>query len=97
MHEIIPPLLAVLTAFGLGAMGLVGIRMWVGQHRGPDLNELTETVREQLREDVRDEVERAFDARQSDIDDLHDRLDFAERMLSQARLPRGAENESSDG
>lgn len=93
MYEMIPPLLAVFTAFGLGAMGLVGLRIWVSQKRGPDVNELVDVVREQLREDVRDEIDRALEARQSEIDELHDRLEFAERMLSQARLPKGIEGD----
>ena len=86
---LIPSLLAVFGALGLGAMGLVGIRIWANQSRGISLSESVDSLREQWREDIRDEIESAFDARQSEIDDLHGRLDFAERMLSQARLPAG--------
>lgn len=96
MHDIIPPLLAVFTAFGLGAMGLAGMRMWVNQKRGTDVDELVDAVRERLSEDVRDEIDRALEARQSEIDDLHDRLEFAERMLSRARLPK-REGEADEG
>ena len=89
---LIPSLLAVVGALGLGAMGLAGIRIWASQARGRDPEELVDSVRERLRDDVRDEIARALESRQSEIDELHERLDFTERMLSQTRLPRGDED-----
>lgn len=94
LPELLPPLLAVFTSLGLGAMGLVGIRMWVNKKSGPDPAELTEIISRQVREDLRDEIARAIEAREADMEELHERLDFAERLLTQARLPRGKEQES---
>jgi len=86
---LIPSLLAVLGALGLGAMGLVGIRIWSSHSRRIGPSESVDLLREQWRADITDEIERAFEARQSEIDELNERLDFAERMLSQARLLAG--------
>ncbi len=86
---LIPSLLAVFGALGLGAMGLVGLRMWIKHQGVKDPSQLAASIREQLMGEVRDEIDRALDARQGEIDELYERLDFAERMLSQARLPKG--------
>lgn len=88
LPELLSPLLAVFTSLGLGAMGLVGIRMWVNKKSGPDPTELADLISRQLREDIRDEVARAFESREAEMEELHERLDFAERLLSQTRSPR---------
>jgi Mg2+ and Co2+ transporter CorA len=66
-------------------MALVGLRIWVRRVRGGDAEEIAELVSRQLREEIRDEVARALEDRQSEVDELHERLDFAERILTQGR------------
>ena len=87
----IGPVLAAGTALALGAMALVGLRIWTRRLPGVNTGEIAEAVSRQLKDEIRDEVARALDDRQGDIDELHERLDFAERLLTQGRSAEAAE------
>jgi hypothetical protein len=86
--ELIAPLLAVGTALSLGGMALVGVRMWVNRIRRSDSARLTDEICDRLREEFREEITLALERRETELDELHERVDFAERMLSQGKLPR---------
>ncbi len=90
-YELIPPLLAVVTALSLGGMALLGIRMWSRRLPGSDPKELAKSIREELREDIRDEVARALESRDIELEELHERLDFTERLLAQGKTPTASE------
>jgi hypothetical protein len=83
--ELIPPLLAVVTTLSLGGMALLGIRMWTRRLPGSDPKELAKSLREELRQDIRDEVARALESRDVELEELHERLDFTERLLTQGK------------
>lgn len=83
--ELLNPLLAVITALSLGGMGLLGIRMWVRRTPKSDPDELAEAISRRLRSDIREEVDRALDARDAEMEELQERVDFAERMLTRGR------------
>jgi hypothetical protein len=75
--------LAVLTAFfGTGTFVLIGLRMFLTYRArrfagsGEDVRRLTDAV-EELRRDLVDT--------RADLGDLHERVDFAERLLTKAR------------
>jgi len=75
------------TAVALGGMTLLGLRMWLRRLPHGD----TAAIREELRQSIREEVDSALEARDREIDELNERLDFAERLLAQSRLPKGTE------
>ena len=83
--ELIPPLLAVVTALSLGGMALIGIRMWTRRLPGSDPKELAESIRQELQQDIRDEVAKALESRDVELEELHERLDFTERLLAQGK------------
>jgi uncharacterized Zn finger protein len=84
--DLIPMLLAVGTALSLGGMALVGIRMWVSRFPKPDLDELAEAISERLRQEIREEVSGALESRAAELEELHERVDFAERLLTKGQL-----------
>jgi hypothetical protein len=83
--ELLNPLLAVATALSLGGMALVGIRMWVNRIAKPDPDKLADAISRKLREDVREEITRAMESRDAELEELQERVDFAERLLTQGR------------
>jgi hypothetical protein len=83
--DLIPPLLAVVTALSLGGMALIGIRMWTRRLPGLNPKELADSIRKELQQDIRDEVARALESRDVELEELHERLDFAERLLAQGK------------
>jgi hypothetical protein len=78
--EAIGPLIALL---GIGTFSLIGLRMFLG-YRGRRL-ELTSRApagpADALVEELRQEVQQL----RSDVGDLHERVDFAERMLARGK------------
>lgn len=78
--EVIAPLIAM---FGFGAFTLIGLRMFLsyrarrlelgGRTSPPHVEELVE----ELRQDVQ--------ALRGDVGELHERMDFAERLLAKGR------------
>ena len=62
----------------LGAMTLSGWRYWVRAKTKLTANEVTPA----LREAIRDEIDRALAARDGELAEIHERLEFAERLLS---------------
>ena len=83
-YHFIGPVLAALTAVSLGGMALVGVRIWARRPRSLTEEEMAD-VRRRLRDDIREEVTQAFSDRDVEIEDLHERLEFAERVLAQGR------------
>ncbi len=83
--ELLNPLLAVITALSLGGMALLGIRMWVRRIPKSDPDELADAISRRLRSDIREEVDRALEARDAEMEELQERVDFAERMLTRGR------------
>ena len=97
-----PDLLVIFGSLGLtgitvAALSLVGLRIWVNRIPQQDTEKLVETLREELRGSVQDEVAHALEGRERELEDLHERLDFAERLLTQARLPKRAEGDTTPG
>lgn len=75
----------VIAMFGAGTFTLIGLRMFLtyraqrlgaGKGGGEQLAQLTETV-EELRRDLADT--------RADLAEVHERVDFAERLLTKAR------------
>jgi predicted negative regulator of RcsB-dependent stress response len=86
-----------ITGIVLGAMALVGWRMWVHRLPQSDSSELAASLERRLKESVQEEVARALEDRDKEVEELHERLDFAERLLTQARLKSGTEEEPTAG
>jgi hypothetical protein len=61
----------------LGAMTLSGWRYWVRTKAKLHLDEVTPA----LQDAIRDEIDQALAARDGELAELHERLDFAERLL----------------
>lgn len=70
----------MVTAVALGGMGLVALKMWLRRSGGLDREELAEVVREVVRKEL--------DGRDEQIEDLHERLDFTERLLQDSNARR---------
>jgi len=62
----------------LGGMALSGVRYWVRAKAKLPADEVTPA----LQDAIRDEIDRALEARDGELAELHERLDFAERLLS---------------
>ena len=69
---------ACVISVSLGAMALSGWRYWVRTRTSLPADELTPA----LQDAIRDEVDRALAGRDGELAELHERLDFAERLLS---------------
>lgn len=67
------------TLVTLGGIGLFGFRMWLKHQAMP------EELRRQVDEAVRDQVAAALEERDRELEELNERLDFAERLLAQKR------------
>ena len=89
--NLIPPLLVVGTALSLGAIALAGVRMWANRIRRSDSAQLADEIHNRLREEIREEITLTLERRETELEELHERIDFAERMLSQGQLPREGE------
>ena len=61
-----------------GAMTLAGWRYWVRSKASQPVD-----VTPALEEAIREEVDRALAARDGELAELHERIDFAERVLGQ--------------
>ncbi len=61
-----------------GAMTLAGWRYWV-RTKASQPSDVTPA----LQDAIRDEVDRALAARDGELAELHERIDFAERVLGQ--------------
>jgi len=61
--------------------------MWLRRPTALDAATLTEKQRDLIRDTVREEVAELLAARDRELDDLFERIDFAERMLIRARSP----------
>ncbi len=83
--ELLNPLLAVVTALSLGGMALLGIRMWVNRIGKSNPDELADAISRRLRDDIREEINLAMEARDAELEDLQERVDFAERLLARGR------------
>lgn len=75
----------------LGGFGLTGWRMWLRASPRLDSAELVDSISRQLRDVIRDEVAVVLEGRESELEELHERLDFTERLLAQAKLPSKSE------
>jgi len=62
----------------LGAMTLSGWRYWVRTKAKLPVDHVTPA----LQDAIRDEIDRALAARDGELAEIHERLDFAERLLS---------------
>jgi hypothetical protein len=77
---------ATIIIVSLGGFLLVGWRMWLRRPQGAKA-ELSDQLREQMRAIVRDEIAVMMEERDGELEDLCERIDFAERFLVRARLP----------
>lgn len=89
-----PDLLLILPAatviiVSLGGFLLTGWRMWLRTPRDAEMVEVPDWLRDEIRTIVRDEVGSMVESRDGELEDLSERIDFAERLLIQARLPEG--------
>ncbi len=80
---------ATIIIVSLGGFALTGWRMWLRRPRGVDMVELPNQVRDQVRSIVRDEMAAIVDSRDGELEDLSERIDFAERLLIKVRSPEG--------
>ena len=78
---------AVLTVVSVGTISLVGWRMWLRRPTVLGSASLTEAQRDLIRDTIREEVADLLAARDGELDDLVERIDFAERLLIRARAP----------
>jgi hypothetical protein len=78
---------ATVIIVSLGGFLLTGWRMWLRRPRGVEAAELPDRTRDEIRSIVREEMALMLDARDGELEDLSERIDFAERLLLQARLP----------
>jgi len=69
----------------LGAMALSGWRYWVRAKVKATAEDMTPALQEAIRE----EIDRALAARDGELAELHERVDFAERLLSQPKPGEG--------
>ena len=77
---------ALLAVVSIGGMALVALKMVLNYRAARlsggtdrrDVERLTDTI-EQLREQI--------DTQRTELSELHDRVDFAERMLAKVRAP----------
>jgi hypothetical protein len=63
--------------------------MWPRRPGEEEMVEMPDRLREQIRLTVRDEIDSMLESRDGELEDLSERIDFAERLLIQARLPEG--------
>jgi hypothetical protein len=89
--DLIPLLLTLGAALSLGGMALVGVRIWADRIRRSASAQLGDEIYDRLREEIREEITLALERRETELEELHERVDFAERMLSHGRLPREGE------
>ena len=80
---------ATVIIVSVGGLLLTGWRMWLRRPRGAETAELSDEARAQIRSIVMDEVSAMLDSRDGELEDLSERIDFAERLLVRARLPDG--------
>jgi hypothetical protein len=89
--EIVDPLIALAALLGVGTLALIGLRMFLGyKARRLELSSgRGDAARaDELVEELRNEVQ----ALRGDLGELHERMDFAERLLT-----RGQEAQSPPG
>ena len=86
-------LLAVTGGIWLGMMG-IGSRVWL---RKKELESGGSASKDVMRavEDLREEMSQIRASQEQQITELHERLDFAERMLVQKSQPRAIEGAES--
>jgi len=80
-----------LTAFGVTAIAVIGPRLFGRGSSQEDPERLLESLREEVRATVQDEIAQALEHRDRELEEVHERLEFTERMLTQARLPKHTE------
>jgi hypothetical protein len=89
--EIIDPLIALLALLGLGTFSLIGLRMFLG-YKARRL-EISSGRGEPGRvDDLVEELRNEVQSLRGDLGELHERMDFAERLLT-----RGQNAESPPG
>lgn len=79
-------LIFLATCFGCGLLGLAGLRTWLRAHKGT--SELDERTRQAIAEDVYARVTDALCDQNERIEELHERVDFAERLLTRGEPER---------
>ena len=80
-----------LTAIVVTAISVVGPRLFGKGGSEGDPERLLESLREEVRATVQDEVAQPLEQRDRELEEVHERLEFAERLLTQARLPKNTE------
>jgi len=80
---------ATVIIVSLGGLLLTGWRMWLRRPNGAEMVELPDQFRDQIRSIVRDEMASMLESRDAELEELSERVDFAERLLVRARLPEG--------
>ena len=78
---------ATVIIVSLGGFLLAGWRMWLRRPRGVAEVQLPDQIDDDIRSIVRDEIAAIMDSRDGELVDLSERIDFAERLLLQSRLP----------
>ena len=79
---------ATIIIVSVGGFLLTGWRMWLRRPRG-EMEELKDETRDQVRLIVRDEMAAMLEARDGELEELSERIDFAERILIRARALEG--------
>jgi len=89
--EIIDPLIALLALLGLGTFSLIGLRMFLG-YKARRLETSSGRGEPGRVDDLVEELRNEVQALRGDLGELHERMDFAERLLT-----RGQNAESPPG
>ena len=97
-----PDLLVIFGSLGLTAIvvttiSVLGPRLLGRGDSQRDPERLLESLRDEVRTTVQDEVAHAMEQRDRELEEVHERLEFAERLLTQARLPKHTEGDTKPG
>ncbi len=83
--NLLVPFADLITLVGLGCITLIGLRMWIRRGSKLDRRAIADSIREELHDVIRNEVADALQAHKTGLEELHERLDFAERLLIEQR------------
>jgi hypothetical protein len=82
------------TLLGTGAFALIGMRMWIGAKER--MTRIKAEVEGHSHSETIEALQSQVEALSDDVSELHERLDFAERLLTHGRHPASAETGGED-
>jgi len=79
----------------VGGMTLGGLKMWL-KRGGANREEISRLVREELAEAIQEELAAQLEPRDREIEELHERVEFAERLLANKKTTPHLDSHSED-